>query len=332
MKKSSNHLFELNRRHPFFDGLFTVHRFAFVTFEILIVFISLLIVSTSSFVIYRITKAHKKNKQNRNRSNFAFISLSVSDIAVGLFSVPLYGIRWFYVKDSQILLLMFTAGTFLIEFPFSFSCLTTAVMAVDRVFVITLAQKYENIVTLKTLKVITIILLLFGVTISSITAWNLHVMAKSGNISWTIDLVISDFILKVVTPVLVIPAHLYILNFALKRRDLKQLRIHHHKNHNRKRLVKTIIYICISQLIFALPYLIFYLSYILFMINTHKTYSLSLEILYTNIDAWLKLLPYCQCFSNAIIILLNQKKQKISKPIDKEPPLRNDKSRMETRL
>ena len=196
--------------NPFFDDLFTNCRFAFVTIETLIVFISLLIVFTNSFVIYRITKAPKKNKQNRNRSNFAFISLSVSDIAVGLFSVPLEGIRWLDIKDPQ----MFTGGTCLIEFSFLCSCLITAVMTVDRVFVITLAPKYQDIVTLKTLKVISIILILFCVTFTSITASGVHHMMLANNF-WLFYL--GDLILKVISLVVVILAHLYILNFIVSR-------------------------------------------------------------------------------------------------------------------
>ena len=204
----------INTMNPFLDGLFTNYRFAFVTFGTLIVFISLLIVFTSSFVIYRITKAHKKNKQNRNRSNFAFISLSVSDIAVGLFSVPLEGIRWLDIKDPQAIIYVFTGGTFFIEFPFLCSCLITAVMAADRVFVITLVQKYEDIVTLKTLKVITIILILFCVTFTSITASGVHHMMLANNF-WLFYL--GDLILKVISLVVVILAHLYILNFIVSR-------------------------------------------------------------------------------------------------------------------
>lgn len=117
--------------NPFFDDLFTNCRFAFVTIETLIVFISLLIVFTNSFVIYRITKAPKKNKQNRNRSNFAFISLSVSDIAVGLFCIPLEGIHWFHMKSLQFLSSMVAAGMFFLGLTFSFSCLIMTVMAVD---------------------------------------------------------------------------------------------------------------------------------------------------------------------------------------------------------
>ena len=190
MIKSSNDSFELN--NLFFDGLFTLHRFAFVTFETLIVFISLFIVSTSSFVINRITNAHKK-KTKRNRSNFAFISLSVFDIAVTLLSVPLDEIYWFYMKDLQFQ--WFIAVTFFIEFPFSFSCLITVVMAVDRVFAITLVQKYENIVTLKALKVIIIILLLLSVNRNSITFWSmLYILASK---FWVFHVGVADLILKV---------------------------------------------------------------------------------------------------------------------------------------
>ena len=267
-----------------------------------------------------------KKKTKRNRSNFAFISLSVFVIEVTLLSVPLDEIYWFYMKDLQFQ--WFIAVTFFIEFPFSFSCLITIVMAVDRVFAITLAQKYENIVTLKTLQVITIILLLLSVARNSITFWSmLYILASK---FWVFHVGVADLILKVATPVVVILAHLYVLNFALKRRDLKQLRIHHHKNHNSRRLTKTIICICISQLIFAFPHLIHSLFWAFSSIHTAD--PLSFTILNVNINAWLRVLRYCQCFSNAIIILLNQKQLKISKPIDKEQPIRNNKPRMKTRM
>ena len=87
-------------------------------------------------------------------------------------------------------------------------------MTVDRVFVITLAQKYQDIVTLKTLKVITIILILFCVTFTSITASGVHHMMLANNF-WLFYL--GDLILKVISLVVVILAHLYILNFIVSR-------------------------------------------------------------------------------------------------------------------
>lgn len=110
-----------------------------------------------------------------------------------LLSVPLDEIYWFYMKDLQFQ--WFIAVTFFIEFLFSFSCLITVVMAVDRVFAITLVQKYENIVTLKVLKVIIIILLLLSVNRNSITFWSmLYILASK---FWVFHVGVADLILKV---------------------------------------------------------------------------------------------------------------------------------------
>ena len=62
MIKSSNDSFELN--NLFFDGLFTVNRFAFVTFETLIVFISLLLSLQAVLLLTGLpTLTKKKNKK-----------------------------------------------------------------------------------------------------------------------------------------------------------------------------------------------------------------------------------------------------------------------------
>ena len=169
---------------------------------------------------------------------------------VGLFSVPLYGITYFNViKPTSIIwyVLWFFIGT-----PHIYSSLIMAAIAVDRMFLISLAQKYENIVTLKVLKVIFIILLLCCFTFGFVTAW---IMSKwqilpSLYFYW----VFAKIILTIVVPLVIMLAHFYLLIFVLRRRDLKQLRIHHRKNCNNKLLTKTIICICISQLILVLPY------------------------------------------------------------------------------
>ena len=323
MKNYSNHSFEGNGRRSYLDDLFWNHPFAFFTFESLVVIISLVIISTGSLVIRQITKARKKRKQNINRSDFAIISLSLSDITVGLFSVPLYGIYFSDTIKSKSI--MWYALWFFLEPPFMYSSLITTVIGVDRLFLVRLAQKYKNIVTLKALKVIIIILLLccltFGFVIAYIMSnWRLRQ-------SWLLYLSITYTIVIVVAPLVTILAHLYLLNFVLRRRDLKQLRIHHHKNRNSKRLIKTIICICISQLILVFPHS----SYLLFLFIDPEAVSFNFA-LHLNTVSWLGLLRYCQCFSNAIIILMNQKKQKISKSLKREQLLMNDKARMETRL
>ena len=145
-----------------------------VTFEILIVVISMLIVSTSSLVIYQITKAPVK----KVRYDFPFIILSVSDIEVGLFSVPLQGILGHYDNYSQNSpFIASMAGTSFELFPYNVSYPFMAVIAVDRLLEIAFSLKYKNLVTPAILKVIAIILFLISVTISStltIRAYNVQ--------------------------------------------------------------------------------------------------------------------------------------------------------------
>ena len=277
----------------------------FVMMEVLIVLISLLIVSTNSLVIYRITKSQAKNV----RSNSVFIILSVSDMGVGFFSVPIQGAAFYYYKilkkQSFIVIIL---GNFSRYFPYIFSCLFTAVIAVDRLFVITLDRKYKNLVTVKVLKVVAIMLLLCSVANSSIIT--IH---NTQSRSYTTRCVqgfftgypIVPMAISILSTVAVVLAHLYILYFALKRSDLNQSKKHHGKNG--KRLTNTISCICISQLICVVPY-------VAFQSAAHRIP----DKLFFTIDYWLGLLVACQCFCNALIILRNKKNRKISKQIERE--------------
>ena len=174
-------------------------------------------------------------------------------------------------------------------------------------FVITLAQRYKDLVTPKILKVITIILFLCSVINSSILS--IHNMeSRSYTTRWVHDSSIGYSIVPLVflalatfSTFVVIVTYLYILYFALRRPELKQLRKHHSQNSNERRLTNTISYICISQLISLFPYLLFRLV----------AYRLP-DKLYFNIFPWLGILAYCQCFCNALVILRNIKTGKIS--------------------
>ena len=298
MKNYSNNSSKSNMPDDCFDRGYIMEDISvFVTFETLVVLMSLLVVSASSLVIYKITKAQLKTI----RYDVAFIGLSVSDIGVGLFSVPILGIQDHYGRSCRSTpLIVNLLITFFNSFPYSFSCLFTSFIAVDRMFAIILVQKYTNLISQKIFKAIAITLFLISVTSSSIlttpkkyiTVW----------IYYCVELVL--IILGVVCLVVVILAHLYILHFATRRKDLKQLRKHHGKNSNGKRLTNTIICVCISQLICFIPYLL--LRFL--QLRGHIPYKL-----YEDIRPWLGLLVYCQCFCNALIILHNKKNKNISK-------------------
>ena len=295
LKNYSNHSSESNIRDD--CGAFMADTYVFVTFNILVVLISLLIVSASSLVIYQITIS----KTKKVRYDVAFISISVSDIGVALFSVPLLGIQQYYHGScGSSPLIARLAFSFFSFFPYSFSCLFTSFIAVDRMFAITLAQKYTNFITQKIFKVIAITLFLISVTSASILT-----MPKKYITIWVYycaEFVV--IILGVLIVVVVILAHLHILHFATRRKDLKKLRKHNGKNFNGKRLTNTIICICISKLICFFPYLPFRLL----QLRGHMSFKL-----YEDIRPWVVLLVYCQCFCNSLIILHNKKSKKISK-------------------
>ena len=306
MKNCSNHSSELNIRDYHLGCIVMAQIVVFVTFEILIVVIFLLIFTTSNLVIYQITKAPVK----KVRYDFAFIILSVSDIGVGLFSVPLQGILCHYDKYSQNPpFITSIAGRFFELFPYNVSYPFTAVIGVDRLLVITLALKYKNLVTPTILKVIAIILFLISVSISSVLTIRAYNMQSRRYITqWVHNL--SQWIVVIVGTiciVVVILTHLYILHFALKRPDIKNLRKHHGKNNTEKKVTNTISFICITQLICVFPYLI--LRFL--QLNCRISHKLYLHIL-----PWSSILAYCQCICNGLVILHNKKPRKTFKQID----------------
>ena len=125
--------------------------------------------------------------------------------------------------------------------------------------------------------------------------------------------------ISILSTVVDILAHLYILYFALKRSDLKQSKKHHDKNW--QRLTNTVSTICISQLICVIPYVVFQSA-------AHHIF----DKLFFTIDYWLGLLVACQCFCNALIIFRSKKAPKDFRINKENAILMTDTSRMKTRF
>ena len=321
MKNYSNYSSKCNIRNGCLKSVVIEQISAFIVFEIFTVLISLLIVSSSSLVIYRIIKAQTK----KVKYDFAFIILSISDIGVGLFSVPLTGIYWYYGRTSQNMPYVARIGqTFFSYFPFSFSCLFTTVIAIDRLIVIRLSAKYKNLFTPKRLKVIAIILFLISAIISSTFTIRTYSIESRRYITIWVPYILDYFLMITGTfcTVVVILTHLYVLYFALRRSDLKILRNNYSRNYIWRRLTNTITCICISQSICVIPYLLLRIV----SLNSRIHSKLVLDI-----EPWLGILLYSQCFCNALIILRNKKPQKTFKQTRKEEISMNDQSRMRTR-
>ena len=157
-KNYSNHLSEFNMRDAIYGGYICFRNINH--FIILLALISLLIVSATRLFIYKITKSLVK----KVIYNAAFIGLSVSDIRVALFSAPIRGMQEHYHRNCESTARH--AIPFFNIFPYSFSCLF--IIFIDRMFAITLAQRYTNLITKKIFKVIAKVLFLISATSSSI--------------------------------------------------------------------------------------------------------------------------------------------------------------------
>ena len=317
MKNYSNHSSEFNKREDYFYSVLVMKMSVFITLEIFIVLISLLIVSSNSLVIYRIMKVQVE----KVKYDFAFIILSASDIGVGLFSVPMLGVRWNFERTWQNMPYTASiASTFFEYFPYNFSCVFTAAIAVHRLVLIRLCPKYKNLFTTKILKSIAIILFLISFTISSILTIPLYNEQTRRNIPFWVYYTLygSLIIIGTLCTVAVIVTHLYILYFTLRRPDLKIVKKNRSKNYNQKRLTNTVSYICISQLICVIPFLLFRLVDLNGRSIPNK--------LYADVHPWLGILVYSQCFCNALIILKNKKIRINLKKTDKEEISVNKKS------
>ena len=321
MKNYSNYSSKCIIRSGCLNSVLAQQISAFTIFEMFIVLVSVLVVSSSSLVIYRIVKGQVE----KVKYDFAFIILSISDIAVGLFSLPLTGIDWYYGRISQNMpYIARIADRFFLYFPFNFSCLFTTVIAIDRLIVIRLSPRYKNLFTPKRLKVIAIILFLISAIISS--TFTIRIASIQSRRYYTIwvsyNLHFSVIVIGTLCAVVVILTHLYLLYFALRRSGLKILRKNCNRNYNWRRLTNTIACICISQSICVIPYLLFQIV----VLNSRIPLKLMLDIC-----PWLGILAYSQCFCNALIILKNKKPRKTFKQTGKEQISMNDQSRMRTR-
>ena len=217
-----------------------------VTFEIVTVLSSIMIVTTSGLVLH-----HIYGKLIKSRTDLLFVVLSVSDIGVGLLSQTFLGL-WALCKNSSVSCsdanVLEIVGFFLMFFPYMFSHIVTTIMAVDRLLFVTKHQIYENVVTRRILKIIIGFCLVLSIGFCTwFTYTKFHTI---GNyvLSYIINLAIN-----VVAPVIIIVAYIYLLCF-IRRQSNAMSHCKSTGNKDFKRLTKTIMFIFISQSICVVPY------------------------------------------------------------------------------
>ena len=125
---------------------------------IYIIFTALAITTSNALLLHRLLK-----KKQKARADKMFIILSCSDIAVGLFSLPVISLEWFSCA-ANVFVAVFSSyllWNFAVCFHFFFSWTLIIIITLDRVLIITKAHVYKKCITMKVLYWVITFFLLF---------------------------------------------------------------------------------------------------------------------------------------------------------------------------
>ena len=253
-----------------------------LTFEVMIVITSALIITTSSLVMKEIYP-----KLRNSRVDLLFIILSISDIGVGLLKLPSLGLHsvciTFFTCSPWMVYLTVAANVF----PY-FSYTVTTIIAVDRLLVIRFNYKYKKIVTVGRLKIFVAFCFF-----ASIGHTCFHIYGIS-----LIPLLIVYACIVAIAPIICIAAYAYLL-FYVQRHSSTMSHCKVSGKNNDKRLYKTLLLILVFQLILSFPWTFIAIIYILDYIPRCTLFL---------VVTWFQLLLFSHSFVIGMIYLINQRK------------------------
>lgn len=253
-----------------------------LTFEVMIVITSALIITISSLVIKEIYP-----KLRNSRVDLLFIILSISDIGVGLLKLPSLGLHsvciTFFKCSPWMVYLTLAANVF----PY-FSYTVTTIVAVDRLLVIRFNYKYKKIVTVGRLKIFAAFCFF-----ASIGHTCFHIYGIS-----FIPLLIVYACIVAIAPIICIAAYAYLL-FYVQRHSSTMSHCKVSGKNNDKRLYKALLLILVSQLILSFPWTFIAIIYILEYIPRCTLFP---------VVTWFQLLLFSHSFVIGTIYLINQRK------------------------
>lgn len=263
------------------------------TFETIVAVIAILIIVTNSLVIKNIY-----SKTSRTRADSMFTLLSISDIGVGVLSMPLTGVYhpcleslFYYYYDGLRAPLIIMS--FCLNFPYIFSMILTAIIAIDRLFIIIWKNRYKDIISDFRLKLTVTVLLTINIGCNCLGTYFLL-----SEICCDIHDVITAGLGGIITMSMIAVILAYMRILLLVRNNSKTMAACKHcNNKSDRRLSKTIFHILACQITCTVPYLTL-------LTLRSSNFSLYISILVP----WFMILRNCQCFCNAIILLRSQKR------------------------
>lgn len=181
-----------------------------------------MIILTNSVVIWRISR-----KKNKSRANIMFLFLSISDISVGLITIPIvaWGLLQVPVKPGCALpceLLIYFS-----YFPYSYSWMLTIVIALDRSLLVIKQIIYENLITKNCLIWISLALLIVVILINIVllkVSFYVRSITKVG--------------IEIAFILITLASYLYLINFVRKSSNSIQDSVHNKSNYG-KEVTKT---------------------------------------------------------------------------------------------
>ena len=257
-----------------FQTLWTIENIFFHTIAALTV---LAIIFTNSLTIKCI-----RSKTVLTRANLLFLILTISDMGVGIFSIPTILL---HLNTKKIPLQLFRL---LLEFPYTFSWYMTILIALDRCLIVTRQKKYQSMITRKILIRLICSIFIIDLVVSVV------VSVKDYD---TLLVAIPCQLFLIFTTCC---SYIYLAKYVHRNAIKMKYCSKSYKLRHMKRLTRTIFVIFMFQIVFTLP---MFVSLIV------------LKVGYTTVRkaaAWLVLLQYSNCYGNAIIFLVNQRNPKKS--------------------
>ena len=227
-------------------------------------------------------------KKQKRRTDKLFTILSLSDICVGLASVPVTSLP-FFITDIKILCKLSPLLIFFLYFPYIFSWTMVIIISVDRVMMVTRNRMYQKFVTMKVLYFVIAFILLKDILSVIIMSLYLDALEFSNKLLQSTFLFIESFFIFST-----VISYLYLLYFV-KSESRKITPFRHTLNQKEKRVTVRVIVIFICMVIFTVPQFIGIIFTFYFEVKS--------PIIKRNIVYWKAIILYTNSAVNAIILL-----------------------------
>ena len=276
-----------------------------------LVIIFLAVISLNSLLLSKLYSIRKKA-----RGDWLFILLSISDLCVGILSVPNLFLKILNFEGITKFTIPCLAFINLSYFPVSLSWILGTTVALDRCFIVLYDVRYEFWVTRKRL-----FLVVFFMIISDIAVTVTATLINDYRISQFVSMLFQIWCIF-----LLICLYMRLVWFVyFKKRKMKESINQSQKNTGN--LTRTIIYIFICQLICNLPFTV---NLVVFRINRQYE-KREIE---NRMNYWASALGFCNSFLNSVILMSNASfKNRINERRRKDVSLRKNKiHRKETEI